>query len=644
MSRDAKVTTVAEVCDRHIAAVPNPRTAATYRTRLRPLTRRYGARPAREALLTIAEIENELAAEHEPQAAHKAVILLKAALAGAGFELLTLVAAAAQHKLAVKSLRALADDGRVRCPYRRTHGRGESLLFDPVELADDLARLPRCLAEDCEKAGTGSTGYCGEHFGEGGRRAARQLEANTLGTERNWYARGEAADAAPCARDTIRKAIDAGELNATKVGRHLRIVKTELHKWAKGLPPAADRRFGVSKPTAEERAERRGAVKALHDRLSQREIAEKLKVSTGTVRGDLNKLEVPRDGQGRPSGRLAPAERELRKQRTAELYQAGNSEREVVPALEQLGIESSPTQVARDLKELGIERRRTGGQPKGPPPKERTCKGCGQPFTPRFPSHNDRVYCDSCEDWKATRVEKGAEAVKALGLRTTEEAAAELLVGKHRVIDLIRVGPPKGLAAQRVAYPGMLHPLYGVHPDEIARYKRNLAKATTAATRGTGDKRLLTPLSPEYAVAKAEKDGRVAQLAGQRSITTEEAREEFRAQAERRKRDIGRHAGGRAGGKGPPDHHFRWRGRLEERHAELLDAHEVRETLKLTSDRAPSRLAAAKEVAGEDWQDHPEPWTRETWRPDRTDPRSLDPRQSNDAGKRLLKAVDRLAT
>ncbi|MGH2875079.1 MAG: helix-turn-helix domain-containing protein, partial [Solirubrobacteraceae bacterium] len=248
--------TVAGVCDR-LASQKDATTAATYRARLRPVIAAYGALQAPAALRRLTELETELCSVLGENAAHKAVTLLRAALRDAGFDLLTLVDAAAITGIAIPSLRALVDRGKVCCRDRRRHGRGESMLFDAVELASDLAALDLCPQPGCDKLGIGPSGYCGDHFAQGGRQGAARKERRLLGGKRDWYTVDEAARRLDESRTAITSRCARGELPSEKIGRHRRIPQEAVEQ----LRKARVGRRTKPKPTAEERDAQRQRVR-----------------------------------------------------------------------------------------------------------------------------------------------------------------------------------------------------------------------------------------------------------------------------------------------------------------------------------------------------------------------------------------------
>lgn len=75
------VTTVTEVCERHIASRADSRPGATYRSRLRPVMQRYGDRDALTALADLTETERVLGEQCGEKPAHKAAALLGASRA-----------------------------------------------------------------------------------------------------------------------------------------------------------------------------------------------------------------------------------------------------------------------------------------------------------------------------------------------------------------------------------------------------------------------------------------------------------------------------------------------------------------------------------------------------------------------------------
>jgi hypothetical protein len=433
----------------HVEAQRNPATRRTYASRLRPILAHLGDLPADTLTASaITNLEARLAEDLGAVPARKAVTLARAALRRAGCQLtpedtLTLVTAARRFGVGVESLRAMADSGLVRHLQRRAHGRGESITFSARQLEADIAALPRCHSPLCSRPGTGPSGYCGEHFGEGGRRAARRAEGEILGGERGWLNLDEAVAQAGCASETLRKALLGGEIpGAERVGRHWRIPDAPFRDWKNNLPLA---RVTGRRRSPGVRARDDASIATLHSRgESVGRIADRVGVSRPTVRETLDRLGLEREHRDHISRRLEADERAKRRTRTAELYEAGHSHRDIADLNH-----SSPSQVRRDLAAAGVVMRDPKRPAKYPAPQPRRCEHCGVEFTPRFPSFDAagprRFHRPRCEqDW---RVEQRRRALAARGLLDTAAAAEALGVGEHQVIVYIKNGQ---LDAERV--------------------------------------------------------------------------------------------------------------------------------------------------------------------------------------------------
>jgi excisionase family DNA binding protein len=640
---EAGVVTVAAACGTHAAAQDKPATRATYRSRLRPVTDRWGAVTAAEAVAGLTEIQGELTAALGEERARKTLVLLKKALTRAGHDpaagLIGLVAARDEHHVAIASLQALVDLGKIRHREKRPHGRGTSILFDRAELAVDLAALPHCLATACEKPGTGATGYCGDHFGEAGRERAAIAERELLGpSEREWYIAEEAAAAAPCSRTLVLEAIVDRTLPAVKVGRHWHIPRRDLHEWAGRLAPAVERQ----RPTADEIAIQREQVRHLHEKkkLERGVIARKLGISRATVNRRLDELGAERPGRGRSSGRIPPAERAHHEQRVVDLYQQGKSYGDIAADED---VSYSATQVGRILKSAGVEIRPPGRQPKYTPPDERRCEWCRQPFVPPFPASDTRsgeprpMRFDSDICAREWRTAQGKAALAARGLLSTGTVAREIGVGQRRVWDLIKRG---FLASERVAYPGMLRPAHGVAPEELKRFLREWACG--------GDGRREAPLDPVKAVAAAERRGTIARSVSELNLTPEEARDVIRGQVQRRRRALAQRRKGRKPASAPPARVLRWAERFEHFRAELADLY--RENPEQLDGAPPTAWQAYLAVAEEDWREYPVDWPRDRYPPAPRDgldpygPEELDRKTARPAANRVMRAIKRLQT
>lgn len=532
---------------------------------------------------------------------------------------LTLTAAARAHGVAVASLRALVQESRVRCRGFRPHGRGISIIFDAAELAADLDGLPRCRAAHCGQPGTGRTGYCGQHFGHAGRERAQRGERDLLATPgREWFTLDEAMRHAPAARQTILKAIRTGDLCAEKVGRHWRISKAELRHWAEKLPPG--RGNGQRKRSRAQVAQLRARAASSHANGKRPgAIAEELNVSKPTVYGYLAAAGLQRDGQGRETRRLPTAERNRRRKRAAALYKTGSSLREIAGALD-----SSPSQVRRDLEALSVALRPPRRPSKSPPPTERACEHCGQSFTPRFPSGANRRYCTSgCA--RRGRAAAGRAALEHAGLLGTRDAARQLGISQHRVLELVAGGD---LRTEPVSYPGMLRPLTGIAPDELDRFHRDWARS--------GDGRRRASLDPPKLLAAARRNGTIAHL-----VKTGASREEAeRGVLEAAKLRRSAQARRRMGRKPATALRLRWQERAEHHRAER--ERETAENRRLGLGRLGDEPRIYLAVAEEDWSAHPEDWPRDRYPPSPRDPDALHPGSARSAEDRVRKALKSL--
>jgi excisionase family DNA binding protein len=554
---------------------------------------------------------------------------------------LTLEQAARKYKLGQRSLRAAAEAATVPWLERRRWGRGVCFIFDERQFFEWFTALPRCRAERCDEPALADAAFCGRHSRVD---RARQADRDLLEAERDWYTRSEAAGAGAAitgaAQQTMLRAIDraikAGELPGARVGRHRRVPCAALEAWAARLPvmpvapeqrpSRASRRRRVS---AEERANRRGQVQRLcEEGRKPGEIARLLGWSKPTIVADIDALELERPGRGGASRRLPPEARARRAQEAAERYREGQSLRQIGRAQG-----SSPTQVRRDLEQLGALIRPRRRPSNYPPPAERACEHCGEPFTPRFPSQGHyRFHSDECA--RRARTAARDRALAERGLLGTTAAAERLVVCERRVVDYIEAGL---LKAERVNYPGALKPTYGIAPPELERFEREWARGEDGrreywldpdrvAARGNGagpmKTRELAHIPDEHACAVVR--GIVAERAGRRR--------------QRRK--------GRKKAAAPSARSQRWSEGFCKTKAERRAEYQQRLELELVEpgEAPPSDWQIAGAVAQADWQDHPEDWPRSAYPPAPHDPDALDRRCEREATDRVWRAIKRLET
>ena len=643
-----RVATVAEACERHIAAQSDPRTASTYRSRLRPLMLRRGDLAAPEALASLDDLERDLACEVGPERAHKAVTLVRAALREEGFELLTLIDAAAQHNIAIPSLRDLVDGGHVRCRYRRRHGRGESLLFDPDELAEDLERLPRCHEPGCDAPATGTSGHCGEHFAQGGRERAREAERRLLDNpERDWMTAKEATQESGLSPVTVNSAIkagdrameagrvpdpQAGELRSTKEGRLRRINRTDYDAWL-AARPGNRARMGprLSPDTLTARREQAQGRTVKGD--SRAEIAEDWAVCRTTISNDLDAMGVERPGKGRQSRRLPPEQRAECVQQELELYREGHTHAEIAPV-----VGRSATQIARDLRAAGVVARPAAPRCSRPAPEERRCELCGDSFAPEFPSHDARRFC--CDEHRReARALAVKDALDDRGLLGTDELGLPG-IGRHQALVHINAGR---LKAELVLVSGSLGPAYGVRPEDRDEFARKFAR------EGDGRRRVFE--DPEQLLGRRERDGTIARLVAS-GHSLDEVHAIVRAEAKRRRDYFARYrrTGRPRRGAASPSH-VRWLERFDELCDERdyhrqrieqgwVDTRDGPAYDEADAARRASDFSLAAQVFREDWLEHPECWRGYPPAPD--DPGRPHPKWERQAADTILRAIKRL--
>jgi len=525
-------------------------------------------------------------------------------------ELVTLTDAAKQHRIAKASLRALVDADRIRYHDRRPHGTAERVTFDAAQLAADLAALPRCQAPHCHAPGTGPTGYCGEHFGEAGRQRAHELERDLLDSERDWYTAKQAASEAPCSLSTLQSALRDGRLaGAQRVGRLWRIPKAELHEWAKGLPP--DRPIGKRPRSPAVRAFRSEQIERLYTAgEGAGAIAKRMGCSRSAVHREIKRLGLEHQRRRPPD--MNAAERSRRQEHVAQLYRDGHTLQQLAEATGY-----SVTQVRSDLIALGVERRPSYKTSEHPPPTERPCENCGEPFTPRFPASDRRFHSNFCaNEWQVVHA---AVELQRRNLLSVADTAAEIWRSEGRVYQLAKDGQLKG---ELVSYPGMRRPILGFDLGKIATY-------LTEWPRG-GDGRRQRYRDLGQVMRHAEAVGTIARLMAT-GMTHQEAHDRVLRDAKRRESALGRHRG-RQPATGPSELHSRWAERYEhhladlthelgpeeDRTARLADLERRRAAgVETEDDRVERRdlrvsiiTRALDRTIEEDWAEHPEDWPR----------------------------------
>lgn len=501
---------------------------------------------------------------------------------------ISLNAAARESGYNRNGLRAAVDDGRIRCIERQPWGDSDRIYVSRSELVADLAQLPPCKAAGCETLALAASGYCGDHFGESGRDRAVVAELDVLANGRDWYLASEAARVAGVSLTTLNLDVQSGLLRSEKIGRHRRVTRGALREY---------RRLKASQPrpkttSAEEREARKARVIELDRQgLTHAQIAAKLHCDVHTVIADLDRSGAERKRRARPRTLAAEQLAQL-----PALYEAGET-------LDKLAtrFEVSPGHVRDVLERLGVQRRPAGTCPKHPPATEHVCEQCGARFTPKHRGRDRRFCTLKCaNDWQA---EQRAAALKHAGLLDMRGAAREIGLSESRVLGLVSAGL---LASQSVSYPGMVRPVRGIVPNEIARFLRRIAWELDSDDRRRGPW-----LDADRVTAHAEARGTVAREAARLRVTAEEIHEMIRDRVERRRRKL---ASRRKGRRPSRELHARWFERYRHHLAEL------------EQERAGGRLSgntsietmALDATAREEWADHPEDWPRDKY-PSATD-------------------------
>jgi excisionase family DNA binding protein len=521
-----------------------------------------------------------------------------------------------------KVLRGAIDDGRIRSVGRRPTGAGVRILLSEAQLLEDVGSLPPCGAQDCWQLAWRKHGYCPGHAFRAAVDAARSAAANVVECRRDWYHATEAAEIAGASLATIYRAINDGDLPSEKVGRHRRIPKQALREWRR-----TPRRPG-NRTSPEERAVRQARVLEL-DGLTPVQIAKELGCSTSTVRSDLDRSGRDRPRRERPIRRLAVAERAQRAQQAAKLYvDDGLSERKVAVALD-----SSRTQVRRDLARLDVEVRPGGRPAKYPPVIERPCKLCGDAFLPNWPAAGDQRYCgDRCA--RDAQAAANHAVLVAKGLIGPAEAANKLDVSLPQVHRYLTLSL---LAGERVAYPGYPRLGWGVRESDLPQFERDLARAmqghgrqAAMLRRWLDEDQAIRQLGPRRLDRKATKF--------ENEVPEQEILE--RARVKRRRKRIVNHRRGRKSASRPPDHYRLWQSYYELLEPELPDTSERGKSGDGRADAGP-RMDVCAAVFDKDWLESPDRWPRDAWPPASAMFPDV-PRNRRDGATKVLNGLKRL--
>ena len=479
-----------------------------------------------------------------------------------------------------------------------------------------------CLAQGCTRTRTGPSGYCGEHFAQGGRDRARERERAVLSDpDRDWYTADEAARICGVFPATIRDKIQRGELPGEKVGRHWRIPKEAVDELGK----RTRRRRQHPMPTRQETEARRQEVRTLCEKgLPIRTMVKTLGVDKSTIYSDLAVLGLDPPGNRRP-GRTLTAEQlaEL-----PSLYGEGQT-------LAELGsmYDVAPGQVRDALDKLGIARRPAGTRPKYPRASERPCAHCETPFTPSQRDDGGRTFCKpDCANAALAAARK--EALLERGLLGLSAIAARAEVTTAEVAYWIR---ECGLPAERVTVPGWRRFVWGVHPDGWHRFELGWVRGQDGRRRSRWQ-----DVATEF--ERRRQAGEIGRRAAALGISSAEAEDIVRGRLERRRKQLARRCGGRKPGSAPPDQHlWQWQARYEELEHEMLAAWErEKDDQEHPAGKRPTRHDVFAAVAEEDWREHPHRWSRDGWPASRNDADALDPKMRSDAAKNVRNGLKRL--
>lgn len=546
---------------------------------------------------------------------------------------LTLIAAAERFQLGCRSLRAAADAGVIRYRDRRRHGRGHSYRFDVDELASDLARLPRCTIAGCPDVALLHPERCQAHARHLGALAAdRALLADP---NRSWLTGVEAATLVGVAPETLRAAERRGEISSVLVGRHRRYERTEVEIWAARWREAPSTGYEKRRGQTSNRVgpmeltRRREQVRRIGEAgHSVAQIAELTGWSIPTVRRDLDALGIERPNRGKRP-RWLPLEARKRRQHDAvRLYRdEGRTLKETAKQLD-----SSPTQIGRDLRAAGVPLRRGGPPPKYEQPTARACLHCGEVFVPEFPALGHRKFCKrECAD--AERTVARHEGLERRGLLGTREVAEREGIGERRVIALIETGH---LRAERIVFPYGSRPGYGVAPDELERFERERARNGRLANQ------LRRWLDADYVVDRYKRHGWLERLVTARGLTMTEAETVIRARVAEKAASLARRRRGRKRASAPPAAHLRWLAAFPRVRRELEEAYRRDLADGDLAAEAVTDWKAAAALAERDWREHPEDWPRDRYPTAKGDPDALAPPMARPAARRVITALKRL--
>jgi len=459
-----------------------------------------------------------------------------------------------------------------------------------------------CLAADCENSRVGPSGYCAEHFGQGGRARAREAEDALLSDpDRDWCTLTETAERCGLRVQAIRERIRRGALPAAeKDGRTWRIPVTAVGELRTEIRENRRRRPLRTMPEPDETEARRSDVRRLHAQgMAVTAMVAQLEFDRRTIERDHKALCLEPHLTRRSPGTLTPKQ-------TAELP-ALYAHMTLAEIAANWGV--SPGGVLNALKKLGISSRPSGTRPIYPVPEERRCDNCETMFTP-VRSRGDRRFCSTecanvgAHDAFAKALADHQAAVGHTQLSSTD-AAAYLHVG----LGTIHVYVAKGLLtpAERIevaGYGGRC--MFAFSPAEVHRFQGWWARG-----EGSKDGRRLRWTDPDKTAAHHQAMGWLHQETDELIL---------RARVEERQKRLANRRRGRHT-QPPPEYHWHWLKRYLHHEMDLIAAYELDRAEAVAAGekppKRPSRLDVCAAVALEDWPDHPERWSRDRYPPDR---------------------------
>jgi excisionase family DNA binding protein len=604
-------------------------------------------------------------------------------------------AAARRYGLCPVKLKAAVDDGRIRHISRRKTARRVWITVSQEELIEDVARLPRCVADGCGAPTLRADGYCERH--------AEDLVTLTT------VARQHGLDP-----KALKRGIDAGQIRCEDPGMtRILLRETELIDDLARLPICCEDGCNSQVLLGSARCHehynlpgRRRARRRHEDLLASErewfsgaEVARLVGVSLSTVSRDVRTGVLPGELLGRymriPRAalrayrtanlrrpkRYRPTRRELaeRRQLAGDLAQEGVDVDEIAKRigcvrsaacnyLDAAGVDRPRRRSARKLSpeerrelaqraralreqgrtpaeiagELGLSRTSVNVLLAWQTPDRATtselgllrpCAYCGAKFAPTEPHLRNQRYCSTRCAREADRVAREVMLADQ-GLLGVHEIAQVMGLSFVRVQEHLADGAMRG---QMLFCAG--RPFWGVAEAEVVRFEREWVRGEH------GDSGYRTQwLEPDRFIAWLQRTGALEKKARLLGITVTDAEAIERARVKKRARRLAARRRGRRPSPSAPARHERWSDRKVDLEAEIVERWEHSKDLlgEQAAGKRPSAAEIRRAVALEDWSEHPEDWARDTYPADRHDPETLDPRLYQAAEDRVRKGIKSL--